>query len=79
MKILTLYEKNGSRYTVEIKYDDPSVESVKNQFVIGGTDVCPWCDCGRNRDGTPWGEVEYKRATTKEGVALLLYNHKKMG
>jgi len=20
----------------------------------GGADVCPWCDSGYNRDGTPW-------------------------
>ena len=22
---------------------------------MGGTDVCPWCDCGRDRDGKQWG------------------------
>jgi hypothetical protein len=21
---------------------------------VGGTDVCPWCDCGYYRDGCPW-------------------------
>ena len=21
---------------------------------MGGTAVCPWCDCGWNRDGTQW-------------------------
>lgn len=21
---------------------------------MGGTDVCPWCDCGKYRDGTSW-------------------------
>ena len=21
---------------------------------IGGTAICPWCDCGMNRDGSLW-------------------------
>lgn len=21
---------------------------------VGGSAVCPWCDMGYNRDGTPW-------------------------
>lgn len=27
---------------------------------MGGTSICPWCDCGRFRDGTRW---TYRDAT----------------
>ena len=34
---------------------------------MGGTDVCPWCDSGVNRDGTYWSPQQasefYRRGT----------------
>lgn len=28
---------------------------------IGGTVVCPSCDCGSNRDGTKWTWIQYNQ------------------
>ena len=32
---------------------------------MGGTDVCPWCDCGNNRDGTKWTWQQYNQYVQK--------------
>lgn len=26
---------------------------------MGGTVCCPWCDCGRNRDGSEWTTAQF--------------------
>ena len=74
MKILTLYRKggklnfydvDGDGEIVEIEYDDEAPCRICGKPVfeasMGGTDICPWCDCGRNRDGTPWTEAEFRQ------------------
>lgn len=41
---------------VEIEYDERGSCRVCGLSVVsasvGGTDVCPWCDCGKYRDGS---------------------------
>lgn len=43
---------------IEVFYDPASpcvyCELPVESASVGGTSVCPACDCGRNRDGTPW-------------------------
>lgn len=52
---------------LKIEYDEKApciwcglpVESAS----IGGTNLCPWCDCGVYRDGTEW---TYKESINQE-------------
>ncbi len=41
---------------IEVEYDENAPCRICGLPVehasMGGTDVCPWCDCGRYRDGT---------------------------
>lgn len=41
-----------------VEYDEEAPCRICGKPVVeasmGGTDVCPWCDCGKHRDGTPW-------------------------
>ena len=41
-----------------VEYDETMPCRICGQPVMeasmGGTDVCPWCDCGYHRDGTKW-------------------------
>ncbi len=43
---------------IEVFYDPNSpcvyCELPVIEASVGGTSVCPACDCGRNRDGTEW-------------------------
>lgn len=53
---------------VEIEYDETAPCQIcglpVTEASMGGTDICPWCDCGHHRDGRPW--------TYKEAVQLLV-------
>lgn len=31
---------------------------------MDGTAICPWCDCGVNRDGTKWTPQEWQQRFT---------------
>jgi len=54
VKSATYTMLNGEPLTVE--YDEQAPCRLCGEPVleasVGGTDVCPWCDCGVNRDGT---------------------------
>lgn len=56
MKKVTYTGLGGKKFTLD--YDPEAPCRICNLPVIsastGGTDVCPWCDCGKYRDGTPW-------------------------
>jgi len=39
---------------------------------MGGTDVCPWCDMGKNRDGTKKGLEVVDKERIAEGIADFL-------
>jgi hypothetical protein len=56
MRTVTYRGLDGEPFTVE--YDPDAPCSVCGKPVIeasmGGTDVCPWCDCGDYRDGCKW-------------------------
>lgn len=60
MKTVTYQGLDGAPFTIE--YDETApcwmcglpVESAS----MGGTIICPACDCGRNRDGTRWTPEE---------------------
>lgn len=32
---------------------------------MGGTVVCPWCDCGKHRDGTSWTTEDAEKAAKR--------------
>lgn len=53
----TVTYKSGGKDVV-IEYDENAPCRICGLPVceasMGGTDVCPWCDCGNNRDGTKW-------------------------
>jgi hypothetical protein len=48
-----------------VEYDDTAPCRMCGQPIIeasmGGTDVCPWCDCGYNRDGSKWSAADFRR------------------
>lgn len=43
---------------IVVEYDEESPCRICGLPVVeasmGGTDVCPWCDCGIHRDGRKW-------------------------
>jgi hypothetical protein len=55
MKTATYQTNNGP---IEVSYDPDSpcvyCELPVIEASVGGTAVCPACDCGRNRDGSLW-------------------------
>ena len=61
MKQIARYpQRDGRTLCVEYDTDDPC--RICGLPVVaasmGGTNVCSWCDCGYDRDGTPW---DYRR------------------
>lgn len=54
MRIATYTKMDGKKLKVE--YDEKAPCRICGLPVehasMGGTDVCPWCDCGNYRDGT---------------------------
>lgn len=56
MKVATYTGLDGAKLVIEYDEDAPcricGLPVVEAS--IGGTDVCPWCDCGKHRDGTSW-------------------------
>lgn len=60
MKEATYTLLGGSKLTVE--YDETAPCRMCGLPVIeasvGGTDVCPWCDCGFYRDGTEFSFMD---------------------
>ena len=59
MKTVTYRQHDGSDVTVE--YDETAPCLTCDLPVVdasmGGTRICPWCDCGRYRDGCDWHYV----------------------
>ncbi len=55
-KIATHRLTDGSDHVVEYDPDAPCWMCGKPviEASMGGTVVCPWCDCGVNRDGSKW-------------------------
>jgi len=51
---------------VEVSYDENAPCIVcglpVTEASMSGTVICPWCDCGKNRDGTPWTYKDAIRA-----------------
>ena len=47
---------DGSSIDVDYDPDVPCIRCGLPVFEasVGGTVVCPWCDCGVHRDGTKW-------------------------
>ena len=52
---------------VEIEYDETAPCRVCGLPVItasmGGIDLCPWCDCGKYRNGENWSLIESVNAS----------------
>jgi hypothetical protein len=52
--------------SVVVEYDEQALCCICGlpimEASMGGTDVCPWCDCGCNRDGSRW---EFRELITK--------------
>lgn len=70
MKKVKYHLTNGK--TKEFEYDEKAPCWICGLPVVsasmGGTVICPWCDCGKNRDGspkTPEQEREGKRRFRK--------------
>ena len=65
MKIATY--RNIFNEDIKVEYDEKAPCRVCGLPVIhasmGGTDVCPYCDCGVYRDGT---KILYKELTNKD-------------
>jgi hypothetical protein len=82
MKSVTYQTPNGPR-TIEYNENAPCVmcELPVVSASMGGTAVCPWCDCGKNRDGTKWSGEDAARAArnyqknTRDGVAINQGEH----
>lgn len=62
MKSVTYNTDNGP---VTLEYDEnyPCIwcQLPVGDASMGGTVVCPACDCGINRDGTKWSYADYLR------------------
>lgn len=62
----------GGEIVVEYNHEAPC--RMCGQPVIeasmGGTDVCPWCDCGYNRDGIRWTYEDYKKVMKRNNEHL---------
>ncbi len=62
----TVTYKNIFNEDIEVGYDENApcriCELPVEHASMGGTDVCPWCDCGKYRDGTDqtFMEIVYK-------------------
>lgn len=58
MAIKTAIYNTLSSEKLVVEYDEEAPCRICGKPVVeasmGGTDVCPWCDCGKHRDGTPW-------------------------
>lgn len=56
MKTATYTGIDGEK--IEVSYDEtfPCIlcKQPVTEASMAGTLICPWCDCGKNRDGTPW-------------------------
>jgi hypothetical protein len=77
MKKLLLYRKDGKLSffpedgsdKIEVEYDENAPCRICDLPVtdasFGGTDMCPWCDSGYNRDGTTWTETDFSRFLKK--------------
>lgn len=63
MKTATYTGTDGKKFTVEYDEKAPCIicEEPVGEASMGGTVVCPACDCGRNRDGTKWTNQQYER------------------
>lgn len=46
------------------------------ELSIGGSAVCPWCDTGSNRDGTPWDydTMKARFANFRRRLAMVEHN-----
>ena len=55
MKVAQYNTRGGGTLTVEYDENAPCRFCGKplGEASMGGTDVCPWCDIGENRDGAP--------------------------
>jgi len=73
MKTATYAALQGSPIVVE--YDDTAPCRMCGQPIIeasmGGTDVCPWCDCGCNRDGSKWSAGDFRRIMKRANAHLI--------
>ena len=53
-------------HPVRVEYDPGAPCWMCGEAVVSasmsGTVVCPWCDCGQNRDGSNWTHSEAERA-----------------
>lgn len=62
MKTATYHLLNGEMK--EVHYDPNGTCTICDLPIIeasmGGTTICPWCDCGMYRDGTRWQTINEK-------------------
>ena len=75
MKIATY--KNIFNEDIKVEYDETASCRVCGLPVIhasmGGTDVCPYCDCGVYRDGTKISARELMKPDLLEKKAKAIY------
>lgn len=63
MKIATYETLDGDK--LHVTYDPSSTCAICGEPIVeasvGGTAICPWCDMGVNRDGTPWTWQQFRK------------------
>lgn len=73
MKTVTYKQPDGT--SVEVQYDETALCTLCGLPVVsasmGGTHICPWCDCGSYRDGEKWTfkdavDLEYRKKRAQE-------------
>lgn len=67
-------------FDVEYDDDDPCIicKLPVIEASVGGTAVCPWCDCGYDRDGTKWDYAKMMKMIGKTpvvGTVITLTDH----
>ena len=67
MRTATYTKLDGGEFTVE--YDETAPCRMcglpVEEASMGGTNVCPWCDCGYNRDGSKWTYRQFMERVLK--------------
>ena len=78
MKTATYTMIDGSKKSFE--YDEEAPCKICDLPVVeasmGGTTICPWCDCGVYRDGVRWESMDSEKIKRKKAawIALILIN-----
>lgn len=76
MKRATYQDEKGNPFEIEYDEDAPCISCGLPvvEASVGGTVVCPWCDCGHYRDGSEWTFHEAVNKELRQAKAKDIYD-----